>query len=93
MTDETTSQEFRLDEIDEKLNYFVDEVKQNKLINKKHKKRCNILNDNENLLILASTVTGYVSISAFVPLIGMLVGIAISAVTEKFVKNMIKRSY
>ena len=38
---------------------------ENDLISKKHKKVCGILNFTEHLLILASTVTGSVSISNF----------------------------
>ena len=38
---------------------------QNKMISKKNKKVCRTLNYIEYLLILASTVTGYVSIFSF----------------------------
>ena len=38
--------------IDETKNYFIEEIKQNKLMSKKHKKVCNILNYIEHLLIL-----------------------------------------
>ena len=58
MTEENIRQEFRLKEIDEKLNYFIQEMKQNELISKKHKKVCKILNYTQDLLILATTVTG-----------------------------------
>ena len=68
MSEENISQEFRLGEIDEKRNYFTEEIKQNELVSKKHIKICNILSYTEHLIILASTVTGYVSISAFVSL-------------------------
>ena len=40
-------------------------MKQNELLNKKNKKVHKILNYTEHLVILASTVTGYVSISTF----------------------------
>ena len=65
MAEENIDQEFRLKEIDEKRNNFVEEIKQNELISRNHKKICKILNYTEHLLILASTVTGCVSISAF----------------------------
>ena len=42
--------------IDETKNYFIEEIKQNKLMSKKHKKVCNILNYIEHLLILDFTV-------------------------------------
>ena len=58
MTEENIGQEFRLKEIDEKLNCFIQEMKQNELISKKHKKVCKILNYTQDLLILATTVTG-----------------------------------
>ena len=44
-------------------------------MSKKHKKVCMVLNYIEYLLILASVVTGYVSISTFVSLIGIPVRI------------------
>ena len=44
---------------------------------------CKFLNYIEHLLILASTVTGCVSISAFASLVGFPVGIASSATTIK----------
>ena len=68
MSKENISQEFRLKEIDETRNYFIGEMKQNELIRKKHKKICKILNFNEHLLTLASTITGCVSMSAFASL-------------------------
>ena len=51
-----------------------------KLISKKHKKFCMTLNYIEYLLILASVVTGCVSISAFSSLVGVPIGITSSAV-------------
>ena len=42
--------------IDETKNYFIEEIKQNKLMSKKHKNVCNILNYIEHLLILDFTV-------------------------------------
>ena len=58
---------------------MIEEVKQNELISKKHKKVGKILNYTEHLLILASTATGSVPISAFASLVGISVGIASSA--------------
>ena len=48
--------------IDEKRNYFTEEIKQNKLTSKKHKQVCKIFNCIEHLLIFTSTGTGCVSI-------------------------------
>ena len=44
-------------------------------MSKKHKKVCTILNYIEHFLILASTVTGCISISASASLLGILIGI------------------
>ena len=49
-------------------------------MNKKHKKICRGLYYIEHLLILISRVTGCVSISAFASLVGIPIGITISAV-------------
>ena len=49
-------------------------------MSKKHKKFCMTLNYIEYLLILASVVTGCVSISAFSSLVGVRIGITSSAV-------------
>ena len=38
------SQEVRLKNIDETRNYFLEEIKQNKLMSRKHKKVCTALN-------------------------------------------------
>ena len=38
MTKQNISQEFRLKSIDETRNYFLEEIDQNKLMSKKHKK-------------------------------------------------------
>ena len=52
-------------------------------MSKKHKKVCTALNYIEYLLILASTVTGCVSISTFASLVGIPIGIASSVVGLK----------
>ena len=50
MTEENISYEFRLKEIEEKRNYFIEKIRQNELINKKQKKVCKILNTIEVLI-------------------------------------------
>ena len=50
---------------DEARNYVIEEIKHNDLMNERFKKTCKYLNYVEHLLILASTVTSCVSISAF----------------------------
>ena len=47
------------------------------MISKKHKKTSGNLNYVENLLILASMVTGCVSISAFALLVSLPIGVTI----------------
>ena len=44
MAEENISQDFRLKNIDEIRNYFVEEIKQNELRSRKHKKVCTTLN-------------------------------------------------
>ena len=48
-------------------------------MSKKHKRVCGTLNHIEHFIILGSTITGCVSISAFSSLVGILVGITSSA--------------
>ena len=64
------------------------------MISRKHKKVCKILNYTEHLLILAFTVTGCLSISAFASLVSIPVGIASSATTiEIFAINAGTKKY
>ena len=69
MSKENLSQEFRLKNIDETKNYFVEEIEQNELMCKKHKKVCTTLNYIEHFLILVSAVTGCIPIFVFDSLI------------------------
>ena len=66
MAEENISQEFRLKDIDETRNHFIEKIKQNELISKKHKKVYTNLNYIEHFLILASAISGCISISVFV---------------------------
>ena len=56
MSKETVSQEFRLKNIDETSNYFLEEIGQNELMSRKHKKVCATLNYIEHFRILASAI-------------------------------------
>ena len=69
-------------------------------MSKKHKKVCTTLNYIEHFLILASTITGCISITAFTSLLGIPIGITsyaiglkISAITAgiKMYKLIIKK--
>ena len=64
MAEKNISQELRLKVMKIILkNHFTEDIKQNEIINKKHKKICKILNYTEYLLIPASTVIECASIS------------------------------
>ena len=94
------SQEFNLKHIDETRNYFLEEIKQNKLMRRQHKMACTTLNYIENFFILASTIIGFISISTFTFSIGIPIGItsfsiglkicAITAGIKKY-KSVIKK--
>ena len=83
MAEKNISQEFRLKNIDKTRNSLIEELNRNKLMSKKHKKVWTTLNYIEDFLILASTITGYVSISPFASLIGILIGITSSTIRSK----------
>ena len=82
MTEEA-SLEFRLRKIDETRAYLLDERKHNDLMSEKNKKTCKNLNYEDNLIILSSTITGCVSISAFASLVCVSVGMTNSALGIK----------
>ena len=75
MPEENINKKFKLKKIDEVKKYLTEEINQNKLMIKKHKKRCRILNYIDHLLIVISTITGCVSISAFASLVVIPIGI------------------
>ena len=58
MAEENVSQEFRLKNIGVRRKYFIEEINQNELMSKKHKKVWTALNHIEHLFILTSVVTG-----------------------------------
>ena len=59
MSEENRSQEFRLKNKNETRNYFGEEINENKLLSKEHKKVCGVSNFIEHSLILIFTVTFY----------------------------------
>ena len=73
------SQEFRLKNINKTRNYFLEEIEQNELMSRRHEKVCAFLKYTEHFLILASTITGCISIFAFASLLGIPIGITSSA--------------
>ena len=83
MTEENIIQEFRLKKRDETRNYFIGQINRNELMSKSNKKVCRVLNHVEHLLILVSTVTECVSISAFAFLVDIPIGIPSSEIGLK----------
>ena len=72
-------QKFRLKKIDETRNYFLEEIKQNKLMSKKQKTVCTTLNCIEHFLILISTIAALILLSALSSLLGITIRITSSA--------------
>ena len=83
MFEEDISQELRLKNIDQTRNYFLEVIEQNKMMSRKHRKVCTILNYIEHFLILDSKISECISISAFASLLSILIGITSSAVELK----------
>ena len=77
------SQKYRFKNIHETRKYFLEEIKQNKLMSRKHIKICAALNHIEHFFILASAITACVSISAFTSLFDSPVGITSFAIELK----------
>ena len=78
MGEENIAEEFRLKNLDERRNYLFEEIEQNELVSRKHRKFCATLNYIEHFL--APAVIGCVSITAFTSLAGILRDIASFAV-------------
>ena len=74
------SQEFRLKITNETRSYFLEKIKQNELMSKKHKKVCATLNYIEHFFILDSAITGCISISVFGSLLGTPIAITSSTI-------------
>ena len=83
MFEENKRQEFRLKNVEETRNYFLEEIEQNRLMSRKHKNVCATLNHIKHFLILASAITACISISGFASLLDIPIGITSSAVGLK----------
>ena len=79
MSEENISQEFSLKDVDE-TKKLIEEINQNELMSKEHKKVYRVLNYIEQLFILISTVNGYVFIFAFASLVNIPKGITTDAI-------------
>ena len=77
MYEENISQEFKT------RNYLIEEINRVELMSKKYKTVCTTLNYFEHFPILASTITGCISISNFTSSIGIPIGITSSAIGLK----------
>ena len=64
MPEENMTQEFRLKNIDETRNYFIEEINQNEWMTKNYINVCRVLDHIEHWFILISTVTRCVSITS-----------------------------
>ena len=64
-------------------NYLLEEINRNELLSKKHKRVCRVLEYIEHSLILISTITGCVFISAFASLVEISIGITSFAIGVK----------
>ena len=69
--------------IDETRNYLIEKINENELMSKKHEKVYIVLNYIEHLLVLTSTVSGWVFISNFASLVGFPIGIPNSLIGLK----------
>ena len=81
MAEENLNQELRLKNKDETRNYLIQEIDQNELISKNHKKVC--INYIERSLVLGSTITGCDFNSAFPSFVGNPIRITSSATRLK----------
>ena len=66
--------------ISEARSCFLKETEKNELMSKKYKKVCTTLNYIEQFIVLASTIAGCISVSAFASFIGIPVWITSSAI-------------
>ena len=83
MVEEYMSQEFIFKKIDKTRKYFLEDIEQNELMSRKHEKACTTLNYIEHFHILASAITGCISISTFTSLLVIPIGITTSTIGFK----------
>ena len=83
MVEENINEEFRLKNMDETRNYFLEKISKMNWWVKNRKKVCATLNYIEHFLFLVSTITGCTSISTFASLIDIFIGITSSAIGLK----------
>ena len=83
MPEKKMNQELTLKKIDAIRNYLIEEINRNELMSRRHEKVCRVLNYVGHSLIVISTITGCVSISAFASPVNIPTGITRSAIGVK----------
>ena len=90
------NQQFRLNNLSETEDYFITEIKERELINKKLSKYISFFDYFDKSLIVLSVTSGSVSIASFATVIGIPIGIASASLSLTFllctglVKKIIK---
>ena len=80
MTEGNISQEFRLKNIDDTRNYFLKEIKQNKLMSRKYRKLCTTLNYIENFSFSFYNYWMCLNFLLLLILLGISIGVTSSAI-------------
>ena len=76
MSEKNIAQEFKLKNLGITIGYLIEQINQNQLMSKKHKKLYRVLNYIKLLHILIYTASRCVSIPAFASLVGITIGIS-----------------
>ena len=83
VTEENMSHKFKLEKVHETRDYLFEKINQNELMSQKQNMVFRTINYIEHFLILGTTITGCISISAFASLVGIPVGITSSSIGLK----------
>ena len=83
IVEENISEEFRLKNVDETRKYLLEEIEQNELMSRKHKKVCAALIIFNNFLFQFSAITGSISVSSSASLLVIPIRIKSSAIELK----------
>ena len=78
------NQQFRLNNLSETEDYFITEIKERELINKKLSKYISFFDYFDKSLIVLSVTSGSVSIASFATVIGIPIGIASASLSLTF---------
>ena len=83
-TSNLNNQQFRLNKINEIENYFISEIKERVLMNKRLSKYIAFFYYSDKLLVVLSVTSGSISIASFTTVIGVPVGIASASLDLTF---------